>query len=292
MHDDEVVISDETVRGLIEDQLPAHASDPIVRLAPTGTDNQLFRLGEDLVIRMPRIPGAASAPAWEHRWLPALAPHLSIPIPAPLVLGRPGHGYPWAWTVVPWFDGQEPTPASIDLDEWAVGLGSFVRELRRVPAMNAPVKDEGRGGPLASLDEWVRRWTARVDPSVVDRQAVLALWEDALAAPAWSGEPVWFHGDLHEGNLVVRDGRLRAVIDWGVAGRGDPAVELNVMWGFLPESVAELYRDTVGLDAAAYRRGRGHALAPAISGVTYYRDSAPHLSALGLAAVQALLASS
>ncbi len=120
---------------------------------------------------------------------------------------------------------------------------------------------------------------------------MLAVWADALEAPGWDGEPAWFHGDLHEGNLVVHEGRLAAVIDWGAVGRGDPAVELNAMWGYLPTTVADLYRDTVGLDEAAYRRGRGHALAPAISGWTYYRDTAPHLSAQSLATVKALIAS-
>jgi aminoglycoside phosphotransferase (APT) family kinase protein len=157
--------------------------------------------------------------------------------------------------------------------------------------MDAPVKSEGRGAPLSSLDEWVRTWTSRADASEVDPTSVLAVWRDAVEAPAWDGEPMWFHGDLHEGNLLVRGGRLSAVIDWGAAGRGDPAVELNAMWGYLPASVAELYRMTVGLDEAAYRRARGFALAPAISGWTYYKVTAPHLSALGLATVKSLIAS-
>ena len=123
-----------------------------------------------------------------------------------------------------------------------------------------------------------------------DPDAVLAVWRDALEAPLWEGEPRWFHGDLHEGNLIVGEGRLRAVIDWGAAGRGDPAVELNAMWGYLPARVAGLYREAVGLDEAAYRRARGFALAPAISGWTYYRETAPKLSAASLETVRALVA--
>ena len=157
--------------------------------------------------------------------------------------------------------------------------------------MDGPVVSEGRGAPLETLDAWVRTWTARADETEVDRDAVLAVWRDALEAPAWEGEPAWFHGDLHEGNLIVRERRLRAVIDWGTAGRGDPATDLNAVWGYLPVAVADLYRETVGLDEAAYRRGRGFALAPAISGLTYYRDTAPHFSAAGLATVRALVAS-
>lgn len=291
MHEGELPISDDQVRRLIDRQFPQWASRALTRLPPVGTDNQLFRLGRELLVRMPRIDWAASSAEWEHRWLPRLAPHLSTPIPAPVALGEPGEGYPWHWTVVPWFEGATPTPDALDPEEWAVSLGAFVRELRRTPGMDAPVKAEGRGAPLAALDEWVHTWAARVDASVVDPQAVLAVWRDALDAPPWDGEPAWFHGDLHEGNLLVRGGKLAAVIDWGAAGRGDPAVELNAMWGSLPASVAELYREAVGLDEAAYRRARGFALAPAVSGWTYYRDTAPRLSALSIATVQALVAS-
>ena len=160
-----------------------------------------------------------------------------------------------------------------------------------MPGMDGPVKTEGRGAPLAALDPWVQEWTAKADPAEVSRDAVLAVWADALAAPAYDGEPCWFHGDLHEGNLLVRDGQLAAVIDWGAAGRGDPAIELNAMWGYLPESAADLYRTTVGLDEAAYRRARGFALAPSISASTYYRETAPGISRGALRTVKRLIAS-
>ncbi len=137
----------------------------------------------------------------------------------------------------------------------------------------------------------MHEWTDRADPAEVSRDAVLAVWADALDAPAHAGEPCWFHGDLHEGNPVVRESRLAAVIDWGTAGRGDPAVELNVMWGSVPESAAQLYRDQVGLDEAAYRRARGFALAPAISGWTYYHHTNPAMSRSSLDTVRKLIAS-
>lgn len=294
MHDDEVDISDATVAGLVADQLPQWADLPLVRLPPTGTDNQLFRLGDALVVRLPRVPGPAEGVAWEHTWLPRLAPHLPVAVPAPLALGEPGRGYPFAWTVVPWIEGATPDPAdptSFDPEEWASSLGAFVRACREAPGMDGPVATEGRGAPLATMDDWVRSWVARADPAEVPRDAVLAVWEDALAAPAYDGEPVWFHGDLHEGNLVVRGGRLAGVIDWGCAGRGDPAIELNAMWGNASPAMAARYREEVGLDDAAYRRGRGFALAPSISGFTYYRRTSPRMSQLGLRTLRQLVES-
>lgn len=291
MHADEIAIDNETVRRLVAAQLPDWAALPVQRLPPIGTDNQLFRLGDDLLVRLPRIPGPAETVGFEHTWLPRLAEHLSVAIPAPVALGEPGEGYPYAWTVVPWIEGENPTEATFDPDEWAVSLAAFVRSCRAVPGMDGPVKTEGRGAPLAALDGWVREWTARADEAEVSRDAVLALWTDALAAPAYDGEPRWFHGDLHEGNLLVRDGRLAAVIDWGAAGRGDPAIELNAMWGYLPESAAELYRAEVGLDEAAYRRARGFALAPSISALTYYRETAPWMAECSLETLQRLIAS-
>jgi aminoglycoside phosphotransferase (APT) family kinase protein len=291
MHEDEVVVEDETVRRLLAAQLPEWASLPLRRLPPVGTDNQLFRLGDDLLLRFPRIHWAADSAEWEHTWLPRLAPYSPVEVPAPVALGEPGEGYPWHWTVVPWIEGETPTPETFDPGEWGESLGRFVRAVRDAPGMDAPVTTEGRGAPLANLDEWVRTWTERADASLVDHDAVLALWEDALSAPAWDGEPCWFHGDLHEGNLLVRDGRLVAVIDWGAAGRGDPAIELNALWGYVPDEAVDAYRAAVGLDEASYRRARGFALAPAISGLTYYRDTAPAMAADSVETVRRLVAS-
>jgi len=163
MHADEVAVEDETVRRLLAAQLPEWAGLPVRRLPPTGTDNQLFRLGDDLLVRMPRVPGPATTVAFEHHWLPRLAPHLPLTVPAPLALGEPGEGYPFAWTVVPWIEGANPTEETYDPQEWAVALGSFVRACREVPGMDGPVTTEGRGGPLGALDDWVQEWTGRAD---------------------------------------------------------------------------------------------------------------------------------
>ena len=152
MHADEIAIDDETVRRLVAAQLPHWSDLSLRRLPPVGTDNQLFRLGDDLLVRMPRIHWAADSALTEHAWLPRLAPHLPLPIPAPVALGEPGEGYPWHWTVVPWIVGENPTEETFKPEEWAVSLAAFVRPCRQVPSLDAPVKTEGRGAPVEQLD--------------------------------------------------------------------------------------------------------------------------------------------
>lgn len=150
MHEGEVAISDGLVRRLVAGQFPQWADRPLRRLPPLGTDNQLFRLGQDLLVRMSRIHWAADSAHWEHIWLPRLAPCLDVEISAPVALGAPAEDYPWHWTVVPWVEGTNPTDVVIDPEEWAASLGAFVRQCRVIPPMGGPVKTEGRGGPLAS----------------------------------------------------------------------------------------------------------------------------------------------
>jgi aminoglycoside phosphotransferase (APT) family kinase protein len=297
MHEDEVAIDDALARRLVDEQLPHLAALPLRRLPPVGTDNQLFRLGEDLAVRFPRIGWAAAAPELEARWLPELAPHLPLDVPAPVALGEPAHGYPWSWTVVPWLPGRAPrrehlgaTCDGVPWEDVARGLGELLVALRRIDATDAPPKPPGqRGSDLATADEWLREWTERAGDRV-DQEAVLAAWEESLAAPVWDGPPVWVHCDLHAGNVLVRDGRLSAVIDWGLLGAGDPAIELNAAWSFLPPEVVPAYRDAVGLDDAAWLRGRGWALQPAISGLVYYEETAPAMSAASLRTVERVVA--
>lgn len=167
---------------------------------------------------------------------------------------------------------------NVDWPQLASDLGEFLVALRGIDATGAPLKTGGaRGSDLAEADDWVREWTAKAGDRV-DGSEVIAAWEESLAAPRWSGPPVWLHCDIHEGNLLVRDRRLSAVIDWGLLGAGDPAIELNSAWGFLSPDVVPAYRDALGLDEAAWLRGRGWALQPSISAMTYYEKTAPRLA--------------
>lgn len=276
MHDNEVPVHDEMVRRLVDSQLPEWAGLPLRRLPPIGTDHQLFRLGDDLLVRMPRIEWALSQVETDAAWLPRLAPHLPAALPEQVALGQPGAGYPWRWSVVRWIPGHTPEPGSISSETVARELGAFVTALQDVDTAGAPARVD-RGAPLALRDELVREDLDALG-NRVDQGAVLAVWEDALGAPAWDGPPVWLHGDLKAGNLLVDGDRLVGVIDWGGVGIGDPALDLTPAWLSLRPEARGAFREAAELDDAAWRRGRGWALTISLRELPYYWDRSPELA--------------
>ncbi|MBA2952570.1 phosphotransferase [Nocardioides sp. MAH-18] len=290
MHDDQVAVTQELVRGLLDRQLPQYTGLPLRPVAEHGTDHSLFRLGEDLVVRMPVYAGSADQAASDARWLPVLAPHLPVAVPVPVALGEPDETYPFPWSVVPWLPGTPPAPGNADPHALAADLAGFVRDLHAVDTSGGPAKTgTSRGTPIRGWDPHVR---AAIDEAGdrVDRPRVLAAWEDCLAAPDWPGDPVWIHGDLLAGNLLVHEGRLSAVIDFGALGLGDPAPDLQPAWATLPSEARAAYLDALGYDDDTVRRGRGWALGPALTGIPYYWDTVPAFAQRGLRTVAAVLA--
>ncbi|RKT56885.1 aminoglycoside phosphotransferase family protein [Saccharothrix australiensis] len=285
MHPDEPVIDPPLVRRLLAECFPRWADLPARRVASAGTDNAMFRLGEDLVARLPRIGWAVEGIAHECAWLPRLAPHLPVAVPEPLGLGRPAAGYPWPWAVLRWLDGENPVEAPPGL---AGDLAGFVSALRRVELPDPPAA--GRGRPLATRDAPTREAIAALGDEV-DAAAVTAVWESALAAPPWEGDPVWVHGDLSPGNVLVAGGRLSAVIDFSSCGVGDPAADLPVAWNLLPAAQRDEFRAALGVDDATWARGRGLALSIALIQLPYYRDTNPMLVANSRHVIGEVLAS-
>ncbi len=211
-------------------------------------------------------------------------------MPAPVALGEPDGDYPFAWSIAPWLPGATPTDENADPHALAADLGGFVRALHAVDATGGPVKtDLDRGTPIRGLDEVVREAIEKCGDRI-DAAAVTAAWEDCLAAPDWAGDPVWIHGDLMPGNLLVRDRRLSAVIDWGALGVGDPAPDLAPAWFTFPASVREEFRQAAGYDDDTWRRGRGWAMGPALTGIPYYWDTVPAFAQRGLRTIAAVLA--
>jgi aminoglycoside phosphotransferase (APT) family kinase protein len=276
MHADEVHTDVDLVRRLLAAQFPEWAALPIEPVSSSGTVNALYRLGEDMVVRLPRMDWGLGAVDRELRWLPELAPQLPVAISVPLAKGTPAEGYPWDWGVYPWLEGENPTVDGIvDPDSLAREVARFVAALRRVDVAGGP--PAGRGASLARWNDSTRAALSALE-GIVDTDAATAAWDAALEAPAWPGPPVWVHGDLMPGNLLVQGGRLTAVIDWGGLGVGDPACDLMVTWNLFSAGPRKVFRAELGVDDATWARGRGWALWTGLVALPYYRDTNPVLA--------------
>lgn len=286
MHQDELIIDVSMVRQLVATQFPQWATLPVRAVVSTGTDNTLFRLGDEMVVRFPRVEWAVSQVAKEHEWLPVLAPHLTTPISTPLALGTPAKGYPWQWSVQRWIEGTNAIVTDVHDDEGvATALGQFVNELHAIDATHGPhtgAHNFNRGVPLVVRDAATQ---AALDASreFVDVDALRRIWQDALALPVWSCAGVWVHGDLAPGNILVHGGQLAAVIDFGGLGVGDPAVDMLIAWNYLSPRARQRFRQTVKVAEATWHRGRAWALSVAVIQLPYYyhtnltlRDNALH----------------
>lgn len=250
------------VRGLIAAQFPQWAGLDIAPLPPGGWDNRTFHLGQDMTVRLPSAASYALQVEKEQVFLPKLAPHLPLPIPVPLARGVSGEGYPWPWSVYRWLPGETAADERIgDLTIFAEDLARFLVALREVDASGGPppgAHNFFRGGPPAHYDAETRRALAALEGRI-DTEAARKVWEAALSAD-WQGAPVWFHGDISWGNLLVEDGRLSAVIDFGTSGIGDPACDLAIAWTLFRGESREVFRAGMGLDAGTWARGRGWTL--------------------------------
>jgi aminoglycoside phosphotransferase (APT) family kinase protein len=285
LHDDEAHVDADLVRKLLADQLPAQASLSVRRVATGGTDNAVFRLGDELTARLPLHPGAADGLLKEIRWLPVLAPHLTLPVPELVAVGREAAGYPFRWAVVRWLPGTDALAGRIDSPaDTATQLGRFVAELQQAPTEGAPRQGTdgfARGGPLMDRDETFRGALARCE-GLIDVPAAREVWEDALGAPEWQGRAVWLHADLIPGNLLLRDGRLAGVLDFGALSVGDPAYDATPAWFVLDRQSRPIFRDAVGADDATWRRARGLVVSQAVIALPYYIDSHPGMVATAI----------
>jgi aminoglycoside phosphotransferase (APT) family kinase protein len=250
------------VRRLLEAQFPQFADRPLVPAIPQGWDNRTFRLGEDMSVRLPSAEGYVLQVEKEMRWLPVLAPHLPLPIPVPLAMGTPSDLFPWPWSVRRWIDGTTARTENIrDLNAFAATLGMFLTVLQSVDAKNGPPAGSHscfRGRPLGTYDTETRR-AIHVLQDEVDARLATTVWETALNA-TWHGPEVWFHGDVAVNNLLMQDGHLSAVIDFGCSGVGDPAYDTVMAWTLFSGESRQVFRAALPVDEATWVRGRGWAL--------------------------------
>ncbi len=280
MHADEVIVTLPLVRRLVVAQFPQWRHLRITPVPYSGTDNAIFRLGENMVVRLPRIHWAAAQVHKEHTWLPMLAPNLSLRVPTPLGKGDPAFGYPWHWAVHEWLDGQNAIEAAVDDPEAAaLDLAEFITQLHRLDlGPQIPAPSGNRGGPLADRDADVRAAIASLEGEL-DITKVTAAWESSLDAPQYIGDPVLIHADLAPGNLLVKDGKITAVIDFGALTTGDPACDLMVAWNYLTSETRQIFRAALSVDGATWSRGRGWALSVALIALPYYLHTNPQIVA-------------
>ncbi|MFH8573294.1 aminoglycoside phosphotransferase family protein [Streptomyces sp. NPDC017993] len=295
LHEDEIKVDETLVRSLLKAQRPEWADLPLSP-AGAGTDNTMYRLGDDLLVRLPRTVGNGQSVRTEQEWLPRLAPLLACPIPEPVHAGTPTDAFPVVWSVQRWIDGDEAGPDTVR--DWAAfgsDLAAVVGELHRIDLMGA-TRAEGlswyRGGSLGPCDQWVGRSLDECRAFVgaeLDVDTLEQLWRAALALPEPSGPHVWLHGDLKPTNLLVRGGKLHAVIDFGALSVGFPDAEHATLWD-LPPQARRAYWDTLSLDEATWARARAWAIAVGVSGISYYRHTFPAFVAECRARLQAILA--
>ncbi|MDQ3167260.1 MAG: aminoglycoside phosphotransferase family protein [Chloroflexota bacterium] len=287
MHADEVDIDAALVSRLVAAQFPRWADLPIMPVLSAGTDNANYRLGDDMVVRLPRIPGAVAQIEKEQRWLPRLAPLLPLSIPVPLGWGKPAQDYPWDWSIYRWLPGETVSGDDliggvVDGHRLATDLAGFITALHGIDTggqERAGLLASYRGEPLGLRDEATRTAIAACE-GMVDIGRVTVAWDAALAVPRWDDPPVWVHGDFQPGNLLVERGRLSAVIDFGGLTIGDPAVDLIVAWNLLSAEMRETFREAIGVDDATWARGRGWALSIGLVALPYYVDTNPVLAAI------------
>ncbi len=262
-------INVELVQHLIKEQFPEWSHLKIKPVKKSGHDNRTFHLGENMSVRMPSAKGYAPQVEKEHKWLPYLSKHLSLPISIPLAKGKPNKDYPYAWSIYKWLEGETVTRENIvDLKQFAKDLGRFLVELQSIDAKEGPIAGGHnfyRGGDLAVYDEESRK-AIENNKEIFNEHLLNQIWQLSLDSK-WTKEPVWLHGDVAPGNILVKDGKLCAVIDFGVLGVGDPSCDAAMAWTFFDDSSRERFKRALKMDEETWNRARGWALWKAL--ITY-----------------------
>ncbi len=305
LHEDELPIDLDLVRALVDRAHPEYANLQLTRLDSSGSSNALFRLGAELVVRLPRQPGGTATIDKEARWLPQIAPQLPVPIPQVVAVGEPDLGYSERWSIVTWLAGDLPTVVDPTPGQTATrpllaqDLAAAVTALHAVDVSPEALADPElrwyRGEPVATMDRQTRsdieacRHLRDLD---LDLDAAARVWDEAMALPEADQDttPRWYHGDLLAENLLVRDGRLAGVLDFGGLSVGDPTVDLMVAWELLDTSSRDVFRQAVDVDDDSWLRGRAWALAVALMTFPYYWHTMPERCASRLSMAHSVLA--
>ena len=290
LHPGEVDINAALVQQLLHQQAPAWADQSLTLVDSAGTDHVLYKLGADTVVRLPRIGWADDQAARESAWLPIIAPFLPVAVPQPVFLGTPTNAYPWHWSIYRWLPGDDAL-ASPPTDERATAhtVASIVAGMRRVP-ITGGLHRGSRAGTLQSRhDDTCGALRALTPMGLIDTSQAALLWQRWVAEPVTNDAAVWLHSDIHSGNLLVVDGNISALIDFGGLTLGDPAVDLTVAWSMLSEQARTVFADQLAVDPAQWRRGQAWALSIALIQLPYYHTNNPVLAATALRTINTIL---
>jgi aminoglycoside phosphotransferase (APT) family kinase protein len=257
-------ITENLVKELISEQFPEYAHLPIKSVEVSGHDNRTFHLGDEMLIRLPSAKAYADKVKKEQQWLPKLASHLSLAIPTPIAFGLPSKNYPWNWSIYNWLEGKSAnclSKADIDLSAVATNLANFLKELHKIDTNDAllPGQHNFWRGAHVSVYETEARASIIKLSDVIDDVKALSIWEEAVSSK-WSKNPVWIHGDLASGNILIKNKQLEAVIDFGGMGIGDPACDLSIAWTFLDSNARNIFKSSLKLDADTWARAKGWTL--------------------------------
>ena len=292
MHKGQVETSPDMVTQLLAGQFPEWLRPEITLVKSFGTDHDIYRVGDDVCVRLPKIEWATAQAEKEGRWLPQLANRLPVRVPRQLGIGAPAGSYPFRWSVCEWIPGSDASRVRVDLERLAEDLAAFVTALSNIATTGAPLRPAGaRGCPLSEVDDAVRRSIASLGNDWA-LDGITQLWTESLGAAVWDGEEVWIHGDLLAGNLIVQERQLYAVIDWGTLNVGDPACDLLAAWNVFSGSSRAAYLEALSVDDGSWLRGRGWAIYQAVMALPYYRDTNPGMVRQATHALEEVIADS
>jgi len=278
VHADETNINSNIVCSLLKEQFPEWLNLSLKLIKSQGTDNVMYQLGDDKVIRLPRTYGSALSLQKECDWLPKLAPKLPIPVPVPIARGIPSTYYPHPWAICQFLEGSNPCIENrLDLQQASKDMAHFIDMMQKIPVKSGP--ECRRGLPLDSRAQETRDAIQNVT-EMYDAKLLNEIWDSMLAVPSWHGSPVWIHGDLHAGNLLAKNNLITAVLDFGSAGVGDPACDLMVAWTLLDTDSRKQFQEIIQYDDATWQRGRGWAFTMGLVAYPYYKETDPLLASI------------
>ena|SRR3990167_2299637 len=288
MHENELEIDEALVRALLKEQYPQWADLHLQHIKSSGTDNALFRLGDDYVVRLPRVDWAVKSIDKEYEWVPSIAEFLKIPVSEPLFKGNPSKLYSSAWMITKWNDGHNPDfEKENEYEALAKDMADFLNELHGIKLAGGPASR--RGVPLKQLDEQTGKAIGEL-AGEIDIPAITSIWKQLSNIPSWDKEPVWVHGDFLPGNVLVQNNRLSAVIDFSDVGIGDPACDLVIAWSLLNANSRNVFKQHLqSIDENTWQRGRGWALSIALIMLPYYKHTNPVLAKLARRVIENVL---